>query len=145
MRGQHRDGSRRERWKPCGEKYWKREIMKCTQTDKRKSHRIGRWKRCSMEGREGKKWKKASERGREREREKQLSSCPSPHAARTPPWGGTQTLSPCPALYSPGNCSQINLAGYPVELSPVQCSVAPRALHTGCSFRRNAGWWRTNL
>lgn len=81
----------------------------------------------------------------EKEREKQLSSCPSPHAARTPPWGGTQTLSPCPALYSPGNCSQINLAGYPVELSPVQCSVAPGALHTGWSFRRNGGWWRTHL
>ena len=28
--------------------------------------------------------------------------------------GGTQTLSPCPALYSPGYCSQINLACYPV-------------------------------
>lgn len=26
--------------------------------------------------------------------------------------GGTQTLSPCPALYSPGYCSQINLASY---------------------------------
>lgn len=28
--------------------------------------------------------------------------------------GGTQTLSPCPALYSPGYCSQINLASYPM-------------------------------
>lgn len=28
--------------------------------------------------------------------------------------GGTRTLSPCPALYSPGYCSQINLASYPV-------------------------------
>lgn len=58
--------------------------------------------------------------------------------------GGTQTLGPCPALYSPGNCSQINLAGYPVEVSLLQCSVAPRALHAGCSFRRKAAWWRTD-
>lgn len=62
--------------------------MKRTQTDKRKSHRIGRWKRCSMDGeRGGEDGKKAREREK-RAREKQLSSCPSPHAARTPPWGG---------------------------------------------------------
>lgn len=68
----------------------KREIMKRTQTDKRKSHGIGRWKRCSMDGeREKKREEGEGERERkERVREKQLSSCPSPHAASTPPWGG---------------------------------------------------------
>lgn len=87
------------------------------------------------------------ERGRGRERESERSSvhAPLPTQRGLLPGGGTQTLSPCPALYSRGNCSQINLAGYPVEVSPVQCSVAPRALHTGWSFRRNGGWWRTNL
>lgn len=39
--------------------------------------------------RKGKKEEGEEEREkRAREREKQLSSCPSPHAARTPPWGG---------------------------------------------------------
>lgn len=30
-------------------------------------------------------------------------------------WGGLRTLSPCPALYSPGYCSQINAASYPSQ------------------------------
>lgn len=112
-----------------------------------------------LEGwREGeKKGKKAREGEREKregEREREAAQfMPLSPRSEDSSLGGTQTLSPCPALYSPGNCSQINLAGYPVELSPVQPSVAPRApgaprapraLYTGCSFRSNGGWWRTN-
>lgn len=81
------EGNAETMWRKILEK---REIMKRTQADKRKSQRIGRWKRCSMDG-EREKRKKARKREskeQEREREKQLSSCPSPHAARTPPWGG---------------------------------------------------------
>lgn len=118
--------------------------MKRTQTDKRKSHRIGRWKRCSMDGEREKRREGEGEREkREREREAAQFMPLSPRSEDSS-LGGTQTLSPCPALYSPGNCKQINLASYPVELRPAQCSVAPRALLTGWSFRRNRGWWRTN-
>lgn len=101
----------------------RREIMKRTQTDKRKSHRMGRWKRWwgwGGEG-EGEREREKRERG-EREAARFMPLSPR---SKDSSLGGTQTLSPCPALYSPGNCSQINLAGYPVELSPVQPSVAP--------------------
>lgn len=84
-----------------------------------------------MDGERGKK--KGRRRGRARKESKREAAQFMPLSPRSEDssLGGTQTLSPCPALYSPGNCSQINLAGYPVEPSPVQCGVAPRALHTG--------------
>lgn len=61
------EGNAETMWRKILEK---REIMKRTQADKRKSQRIGRWKRCSMDGERGKKEEGEEEREkRESERE----------------------------------------------------------------------------
>lgn len=57
-------------------------------------------------------WKDGGKKGKEGERSSPVHAPLSMQQGFLP--GGTQTLSPCPALYSPGYCSQINLAGYPV-------------------------------
>lgn len=79
-------------------------------TDKSESHKAGRGKRHSMDGHNSRR--KKEEGGRARERSSSVHA-PLPTQRELLP-GGNQTLSPCPALYSPGYCSQINLARYPV-------------------------------
>lgn len=59
-------------------------------------------------------------RGKKGGNEKQLAvHGPLPMQRRLLPGGrmggGLRTLSPCPALYSPGYCSQINAASYPSQ------------------------------
>lgn len=70
------------------------------QTDRQADRRVNvmrkeRWKRYSMDGAEG-----GRKKGREGGRERQHSSCPSPHAARTPPWGDSD-FKPLPCFIFP--------------------------------------------
>lgn len=94
MRGK-KEKKRRER------QYRRRE------TDKSKCHKEGETEKV-FDGWTQQKKEKERKGGREGEaaRFMALSPCILP--------GGTQTLSPCPAFYSPDYCSQINLASYPL-------------------------------
>lgn len=87
MRKKNKKNTGRERWRQVRE------------TDKSECHREGRggedirWTDRTAEG--------GREQGRgEEEREKQLSSCPSPHAERTPPWGDSD-FKPLPCFIFP--------------------------------------------
>lgn len=82
-----------------------------TEADKNECHKEGEMEKVFNE-----RTQQQKEGGRRGRREGERSSsvhAPFPMQRGLLP-GGTQTLSPCPALYSHGYCSQINLAGYPV-------------------------------
>lgn len=89
-------------------------------TDKSESHKAGRGKRHSMDGHNSRR--KKEEGGREGEREKQLSSCPSPHAARAPPWGESDFKPlPCfifPWLLQPDQSSSLPGVTHPSSVLP---------------------------
>ncbi len=65
------------------------------ETDKSECHEVGEIEKV-FDGRT----RQQEEGGRKGGRERQLSSCPSPHAARTPPWGDSY-FKPLPCFIFP--------------------------------------------
>lgn len=80
-----------------------------------------RWKRYS-DGHNSRRREEKREEGRKGWRERQLSSCPSPHAARTPPWGDSDFKPlPCfifPWLLQPDQSSALPSVTQPSSVQP---------------------------
>lgn len=102
MRGQHKDGGRRGTLETMWRKILqKSEIMKRTQADKRKSQRIGRWKRCWMDGEREKRKTARKREKRESKRERSSSvHAPLPTQRGLLP-GGDSDFKPLPCFIFP--------------------------------------------
>lgn len=111
----------------CGKKKKRGEILRCT--ERLRSGNV----------------KKKMEKVFDERTQQQLSSCPSPHTAKTPPRGESH-FKPLPRFIFPWLLKPDQSSWLP-HISQ-HCSVVPsppRVLYIGCSFRRKGGWWQANF